>query len=303
LTENLVKSILITGGRGQLARELTNALNSGDTELGSIPDALRRAAVVAVDIDEMDITSLKDVRAMIQAAKPELVIHTAAFTNVDQCEIDPDGALLVNAVGARNVAMAAEEVGAKLIHISTDYVFSGKNQTPRNEWDICAPASVYGHTKHLGELYASRFASRHFIVRTAWLYGPHGRNFVNTILTLAKTKDTIRVVFDQEGNPTNTADLAHHLLKLAVTEEYGVYHCVGQGVCSWFEFACEIVRLAGLPCSVSSCTSEEYPRPAKRPAYSALENRMLRVTLGDETRPWKEALASFMHRYYSESGK
>ena len=242
----------------------------------------------------MDITNYDAVVDLVEELSLDVIFNCAAYTNVNGCETDSDTAFRVNALGARNLAMAAERFGAKLIHVSTDYVFSGEGNTPRSEWDLCDPQSVYGKTKYLGEQYVRDFCKRYFIVRTAWLYGYEGNNFVKTIMRIAREKGSATVVNDQFGNPTNAADLAHHLLKLAVTEQYGVYHCTGTGECSWYDFACKIVEYAGIPATVSPCTTAEYPTPAKRPAYSSLDNRMLRNTVGDEMRPWEEALRYFI---------
>jgi dTDP-4-dehydrorhamnose reductase len=239
----------------------------------------------------------------VSVQKPETIINCAAYTNVDKCESDADGAMKANAAGPRNLALAAEETGAKLIHISTDYVFSGDDASPRNEWDMPNPQSVYGYSKLLGEQYVRQFCRRSFIVRTAWLYGYTGNNFVKTVLKAARETGKVKVVNDQRGNPTNAADLAHHLLKLAATDGYGLYHCTNKGECSWYEFAAEFLRLSGLGHTIVPCTTEEYPRPAKRPAYSSLENRMLRITVGDEMRTWQDAIGAYMGHYDKESGE
>ena len=201
--------------------------------------------------------------------------------------------------------MAAEEIGAKLVHVSTDYVFSGDAAQPVWEYDLPAPRSVYGKTKLLGEQYVQQFCTHYLIVRTAWLYGYAGNNFVKTILRLARQNGGVTVVDDQLGNPTNAADLAHEILNLLVTKEYGVYHCTGEGVCSWCEFAAEIIRLSGIPATVTPCTTEQFIAGAKkqiapRPAYSALENAMLKATIGNEMRDWKTALACFFENYKPE---
>lgn len=287
-------NVLITGSNGQLGRELAKNLANGYTELGPIPEELQGTQVVCVDVDEMDITNYDAVVDLVEELSLDVIFNCAAYTNVNGCETDSDTAFRVNALGARNLAMAAERFGAKLIHVSTDYVFSGEGNTPRSEWDLCNPQSVYGKTKYLGEQYVRDFCKRYFIVRTAWLYGYEGNNFVKTIMRIAREKGSATVVNDQFGNPTNAADLAHHLLKLAVTEQYGLYHCTGTGECSWYDFACKIVEYAGIPATVSPCTTAEYPTPAKRPAYSSLDNRMLRNTVGDEMRPWEEALRYFI---------
>ncbi len=287
-------NILITGCNGQLGNELAKNLRDGYTELGPIPEELRGAQVVCVDVQEMDITDYNAIVDLVEELDLDLIINCAAYTNVNGCETDSDTAFRVNALGARNLAMAAERFGAKLIHVSTDYVFAGDGSVPYTEWDICNPQSVYGKTKYLGEEYVRDFCSRYFIVRTSWLYGYVGNNFVKTMLKLAREKGGAKVVNDQRGNPTNAADLAHHLLKLAVTEQYGIYHCTGTGECSWYDFASKIVEYAGIPATITPCTTEEYPTPAKRPAYSSLDNRMLRNTVGDEMRDWQDALKCYI---------
>jgi len=285
--------ILITGSNGQLGSELRKIIKAGRSELGIIPDNIRNARLLCVDIDDVNIEDMEAVKAMVDSFAPDVIINCAAFTNVNQCETDRETAFKANAIGPRNLAAAAEQLGAKLIHVSTDYVFEGNGKKPYCEWNVCNPQSVYGYTKWLGEQYVRDFSTKYIIVRTAWLYGYDGNNFVKTIIKTAREKGALKVVDDQRGNPTNAVDLAHHLLKLADTNEYGVYHCTGDGECSWYEFACEIIRLAKIDCAITPCTTEEYPTPAKRPSYSSLENMMLKCTVGDEMRNWKDALAYF----------
>ena len=289
--------ILITGCNGQLGTELQAQLRRGESELGPIPDRLKNATVLPVDVDQLDITDRAEVVNFVRRHQPDTIINCAAFTNVDGCETSKDAAFKVNALGPRNLAIAAEKINARLIHVSTDYVFSGEGDTPLDECDLPAPRSAYGTTKLLGEQYVQRFCRRHFIVRTAWLYGAAGKNFVKTMVGLAKTHDEITVVSDQLGNPTNAVDLAYHILKLAVSHDYGTYHCTGNGVCSWYDFACEIIRLSGEHCTVKPISSAEYaaqhPQAASRPAWSALDNRMLRCTVGDGMRDWKTAIQDY----------
>lgn len=286
--------LLITGGKGQLGWELCRALESGGTPLGKIPQELSGCVLRAVDVDELDITDAAATAAYIADFMPDAVINCAAMTNVDGCETDALTAFKVNAVGVRSLAAACEAVGAKLVHVSTDYVFDGNGTTPYREWDACAPNTVYGKSKRLGEEYALAYCSRSFVVRTSWLYGAGGKNFVKTMQRLGAERDSVTVVSDQRGNPTYAGDLAHHLLKLAVSEEYGLYHCTGEGECSWYEFACEIMRLSGLSCEVRPCTSAEYPSKTPRPAYSSLENLALAATVGNEMRDWREALTEYI---------
>ncbi|MGN0611101.1 MAG: dTDP-4-dehydrorhamnose reductase [Ruminiclostridium sp.] len=292
--------ILITGGKGQLGTELYKCFERGYTELGA-PDILKENNTVrAIDVDELDITDIRAVSDLFSAEKYDAVINCAAYTNVNKCETERAAAYKVNALGARNLAICSEKIGAKLIHISTDYVFEGNSTKPYVEWDICNPQSVYGSTKYLGEEYVKQFCSRYFIVRTAWLYGYYGNNFVKTMMRITKENGTAKVVNDQFGNPTNAADLAHHILKLVPTEEYGIYHGTGSGECTWFELTQKIVEFAGIDATVTPCTTEEYPTPAKRPAYSSLENMMFAVTVGDEFRNWQDALKCFLDNYKGE---
>lgn len=290
--------ILITGSNGQLGNELQKIVSTGKAEIGAVSEEIKNAEVFAMDVDILDITNLEQVKKVLNEVKPDVVINCAAATNVDGCEANQDLAFKINSLGPRNLAMVAEELGAKIVQVSTDYVFSGVGEAPLKECDLVAPVSVYGKTKLLGEEFVRDFSTKYYIVRTAWLYGYVGHNFVYTMMKLGKDRDTLNVVNDQLGNPTHANDLAYHILKLIQTEEYGVYHCTGKGECSWYNFASEIMKLSGRNCTVNPCTSEEYksmyPNSADRPAYSSLDNMMLRCTVGDEMRDWKEALKTFM---------
>ena len=194
------------------------------------------------------------------------------------------------------------------MHVSTDYVFSGRENggVAQDEATIPGPISAYGSTKLMGEKYVEQFCHRHFIVRTAWLYSYYGKNFVKTIVNAGKKFGKLEVVNDQCGNPTNAVDLAHEILQLCVTHEYGLYHCTGEGICSWYDFASEIIRLSGVDAAVAPCTSEEYkakhPESADRPKWSALDNRMLRCTVGNGVRDWKDALACFFTHWDGDNG-
>ncbi|MFR1825077.1 dTDP-4-dehydrorhamnose reductase [Clostridium saudiense] len=290
--------ILITGSNGQLGNELQKIVSTGKAEIGAVSEEIKNAEVFAMDVDILDITNLEQVKKVLNEVKPDVVINCAAATNVDGCEANQDLAFKINSLGPRNLAMVAEELGAKIVQVSTDYVFSGVGEAPLKECDLVAPVSVYGKTKLLGEEFVRDFSTKYYIVRTAWLYGYVGHNFVYTMMKLGKDRDTLNVVNDQLGNPTHANDLAYHILKLIQTEEYGVYHCTGKGECSWYNFASEIMKLSGRNCTVNPCTSEEYksmyPNSADRPAYSSLDNMMLRCTIGDEMRDWKDALKTFM---------
>lgn len=285
---------LITGSKGQLGYELTRQLYQRKCALGNISLQHQEISLACYDRPTLDLVSKNNIKQILQKERPELVIHCAGMTNVDGCEDAPEEAMLVNGEAVRYIAQACEEIGAKLFFISTDYVFSGQKGDIYLESDPCDPQSVYGKSKRLGEENALKYCSRSFIVRTAWLYGLHGHNFVKTILKKGKETDTLKVVNDQFGNPTNAEDLAYHIWKLALTDRYGIYHCTGTGVCSWYEFACAIAQDAGLPCRVLPCTSLEYPQKAKRPAYSALSHKALQEAVGDQMRPWREALRDYL---------
>jgi dTDP-4-dehydrorhamnose reductase len=288
--------ILILGSKGQLGSELQGILTSVRADLGEISENIKKSIIIPMDLNELDITNLQQVKEKINTLKPEVVINCAAATNVDKCEIDRETAFKVNSIGPRNLAIACEEIGAKIVQISTDYVFSGSSKIPLAEYDLTCPCNVYGKTKLLGENYIREFSSKYFIIRTAWLYGYVGNNFVYTIRKLAKDKEFIKVVNDQKGNPTNANDLAYHILKIITTDEYGIYHCTGKGECTWHEFAKLIIELSGEKCEVRPCTSEEYKTIAKRPQYSSMDNMMLRNTVGDEMRTWEDAIKSFINK-------
>ncbi len=288
--------IMITGCKGQLGNELQTIIKNKRSEIGAVPDDIVGAEVIPVDIEDLDITDASAVLKFVGSLKPDVIINCAAMTNVDGCETNYETAFKVNAAGVRNLACAAESIGAKLIHVSTDYVFAGDGKKPYIEWDIVNPQSVYGASKALGEKYALSFCKRTFIVRTAWLYGYVGKNFVKTVRRVIREKGAITVVNDQLGNPTNANDLAHHLLKLAVTEDYGIYHCTGKGECSWYDFAVKIAEYSGMPGTVSPCTTAEYNSPTKRPAYSSLRNLALECGVGDEMRDWQIALKEYISK-------
>lgn len=287
--------LLITGANGQLGNELRRILAEGKAEIGPIPETYAGASVRCASRAELDIASDDAVRSYFEEHGPfDVVVNCAAATNVDGCESDTYGAYAANAYGPELLARVCSATGAKLVHVSTDYVFAGDVERDRVESDDVNPLGVYGASKLAGERLVSHYCPRSFIVRTAWLYGYRGRNFVKTMLRLARENGAIRVVADQFGNPTSANDVAYEILKLAVTEEYGIYHCTNEGVCSWYDFACAIVEGAGVPCSKTPLTTAEFPRPAKRPAYSSLANAHLAATVGNEMRPWRVALASYL---------
>ncbi len=291
--------ILITGAKGQLGNELKRCLATMESEIGLIPSEYANAQVDVADADALDITDKEAVDAWFSANGPyDIVINGAAMTNVDGCEQAEDAANLVNGQGPANLAMASEAQGAKFVQVSTDYVFPGNVSGERVESDKTAPLSAYGRSKLLGEQNTVKYCSKYFIVRTAWLYGYVGHNFVKTMRKLGQSHDQITVVNDQLGNPTNANDLAYEILKIALTNNYGIYHCTNKGTCSWCDFATAIMKGLDIDCKVVPVTSEQYkqanPASADRPAFSSLKNEHLEETIGDEMRPWQDALATYL---------
>lgn len=269
-----MKKILLTGCNGQLGRAIQKGY--GDTV-----EFLRTDFIDAEGITRLDISDIDQVMNFARAEKPDAIINCAAFTNVDGCETNEDAAFKANAIGPRNLAIASRETGAKLIHVSTDYVFEGNGTRPYVESDTPNPVSAYGRTKLAGEQFVRDFADRYFILRTAWLYGD-GKNFVKTMLGAAQSRDEVSVVCDQKGSPTSAVELAKMIHFLEPTENYGIFHATCEGDTNWAEFTEEIYRKAGLSTKVNHLTSEEYaamnPAAANRPKYSILENRMLKLT-------------------------
>ena len=278
--------ILVTGCRGQLGQELYRQIEARK-------QAREEFHLLATDVDTLDITDAIQVENMVKREKPDVIINTAAYTKVDACETDEQTAFRVNALGARNLAVAAYNIGAKILQVSTDYVFDGTGNTPLREYDPVNPQSVYGKSKALWERLVMTTNPRHFILRTAWLYG-EGPNFVRTILKLAAERDELEVVNDQVGTPTSTVDLARCILDLIQTEHYGIYHGTCQGECTWYQFAKRILALKGIKIKVKPVSTEELNLPAKRPAYSVLENFMLDMVGLDRFRRWEEALAEYL---------
>lgn len=230
---------------------------------------------------------------LAREVQPYAIINCAAHTGVDACETEYDKAFKINAIGPRNLSIAARETGAKLMHISTDYVFDGKGTRPYVETDATNPQGAYGSTKLAGEEFVKDFAGRYFILRTAWLYGD-GKNFAKTMLRLSESNDKVRVVGDQFGSPTSASELTKAINALLFTENYGLFHATCEGSCSWAEFAGEVFRLAGKSTAVEAITTEEFGAPAPRPAYSILENRMFKLTTDFMFADWHEAIAEYM---------
>ena len=285
-----MKKILVTGSNGQLGRALKKEYANEQNVEFIHTDVAEGDGIFALDITDIDA-----VLAFAREKNPDVIINCAAHTNVDACEAQWDLAYKINAIGARNLSIAANQTDAKLIHISTDYVFEGTSPKPLTEFDQTGPISAYGKTKYEGEKFVKEFSQKHFILRTAWLYGD-GKNFVKTMLKLAETHDTITVVSDQYGSPTSAAELARMVHFLEPTESYGTYHATCEGQCSWADFAKAIFKRAGKTTNVQYVTTEEYNSPAKRPAYSVLDNYMLRLAFGDafQMADWQDALDEYM---------
>lgn len=277
-----MEKIIVTGCNGQLGRAV-NKLYASDGHY----------ELVNTDVGELDITNIDEVMSFAREVKPYAIINCAAHTGVDACETEADKAYRINAIGARNLSIAATETDAKLIHISTDYVFDGKGTRPYTEFDAVGPQGMYGRTKLAGENFVRQFADRYFIIRTAWLYGD-GKNFVKTMLRLSETNDKVRVVKDQVGSPTSAEELAKAIAFLLPTENYGLFHGTCEGDCSWAEFTEEIFRLAGKKTVVEPITSEEFGAKAPRPAYSILENYMFKLTSDFMFADWHDAIAKYM---------
>jgi dTDP-4-dehydrorhamnose reductase len=244
-------------------------------------------------LNDFDVTDLDKTLSAIKQASPDYLIHPAAYTDVDGCEKHPETAYRVNAVGAKNVTTACEEIGCPVIYISTDYVFDGTKEEPYLETDLPNPLNEYGLSKLNGERFVSSLTDSFYVVRTSWLYGKSGKNFVETISRLLSERDEIKVVNDQTGSPTYTYDLALKLREL-IGKDYGTYHITNSLKCSWYEFALEIAALKQSNTKIIPVTSDEYKLPARRPAHSVLANAKLKQAGIKELRSWKEALREYM---------
>jgi len=274
--------ILITGVKGMLGSDLMKVLS-------------RNYQAVGIDIEDGDITKKDEIIKVISDANPSIVVHTAAYTDVDGCEGDPDLAYKVNVIGTQNICLACQKVGAALMYLSTDFVFDGNKKTPYIEFDQPNPINIYGKSKLAGEQYVQSLLHKFFIVRTAWLFGKKGKNFVKTILKLAKRKKELKIVNDQIGSPTYTLDLIQQLIPLLNTDSYGIYHIANKGRCSWYEFAQEILKCGKIKgVEIQPIFSYQLNRPAKRPAFSVLRNYCLELTVGDTMRSWEGALKRYM---------
>ncbi|KOS04067.1 dTDP-4-dehydrorhamnose reductase [Paenibacillus polymyxa] len=280
--------VMVTGVSGQLGKDVVNVFQGQGHD------------VLGYDREQLDITDLEQAVKIVGQYQPDAVIHCAAYTAVDAAESDIDGAYKVNAAGTRNMALATEKVGAKLVYISTDYVFDGTAEQPYHEYDNTNPQSIYGKSKRAGEMLAQTLSSRYFIVRTSWVYGLHGNNFVKTMLKLGQEKPHLQVVNDQKGSPTYTVDLARFLEDLVQTDKYGVYHASNSGSCTWYEFTQAIfeeavdILDATISATLEPCATDQFPRPAARPRNSVMEHIAIRTNGLKDLRHWREGLHCFL---------
>ncbi len=272
--------VLITGAQGQLGWQLKRVFAPNNE-------------ILATDIDEMDITDGNKVQQAMCHFQPEIVLHGAAYTQVDKAEEEPDLAYKINENGTRNVVEQAKKLGALMVYISTDFVFDGQKKNPYLESDMTNPLSIYGKSKLAGEEAIKTTGARYIIVRTAWLYGEKGHNFVETILKAADEKPELKVVNDQIGSPTYTKDLAEAIYALVNKESGGIFHIVNAGQGSWYDLARAAVQLTGKTTPVQPIKSKAWPQPAKRPAYSVLGTAKLQA-MGITMRDWREALAAYI---------
>lgn len=277
--------VLITGANGQLGREIAKQYKLQEN-----------VQLQLTDHKDLDITDLSKVYEFFDQYRPDVVINCAAYTQVDKCETDVDNAYKVNTIGPKNLAQASNKIGAEIVQVSTDYIFSGEEKTPITEFCDPDPQTVYGKTKLDGEVLVKDLNPKHYIFRTAWLYGD-GNNFVKTMINLSKTHDKLKVVNDQVGSPTSTVDLAKIIIDSVAVKNYGTFHCTCKGQCSWYDFTKKIFEINNIKTQVIACSSDEFPRPAKRPHYSVLRNYMLELTTGDTTRNWEEAIKDYLENY------
>lgn len=275
--------VLVTGSNGMLAHDLVHVLKQGHE-------------VIAPPEKDLDITKRGDILRNIKELKPDMVINCAAYTQVDKAEEEREKAFLINGIGVQNISLICSDRGIPLCHISTDYVFDGKKQAPYTPFDNTNPINVYGESKLAGERYIEWITNRFYIIRTSWLYGRGGNNFVSTMLRLAKEKTEITVVKDQSGSPTSTVSLSRAIDALIKTGAYGIYHFTDEtgGGISWHDFAGEIMVLSGLKAKIVPITADEFPRPAKRPAYSVLDTETFSMTTGFYPKNWRDSLRDYL---------
>ena len=275
--------IMVTGSAGMLGQQLESVFSQDHS-------------VLAVDLEDLDITRFDQVRETVAGCQPDWILHAAAFTQVDEAETRVDEAYRVNALGTRNVAAAAHENQSVLLYYSTDYVFDGGQRHPWREWDRPSPVNEYGRSKLAGEHFVRALAPSHLIVRTSWLFGPGGANFVDKMIQRGRLGGPLRVVDDQTGSPTFTKDLAAASKQLVERNLRGIYHVTNSGHCNWYELATEVLTLAGLDIEITPVPTSDYPAAAPRPAFSVLDNFLLRIEGIPLLRSWQEAVAAYLRK-------
>ena len=288
--------VLVTGANGMLGLDLCRMLEeAGHTAIRT--DVSVREGMSVPEWQSLDITDTRAVMQSIEKNQPDAVFHGAAYTDVDGCERNPDLAFKINELGTWNIAAACAEHDLKMTYVSTDFVFDGAKQTPYCERDAPNPLGYYGWSKLAGERHVAALCRKHYIARTAWLFGVNGASFPRKMLELAKTRPEIRVVVDQVGSPTHTVDLARTMINLLETPLYGTYHITSKGSCSWHEFCRKTLELAGVTgVEVKPMPADEWPSPTKRPAYSVLRHYALELQGRDDLPQWEDALADFLKR-------
>lgn len=280
--------VAVVGANGQLGQDVVSAFAAKGDE------------VCPLTHSDVELSDSKAVQTVIKNVKPDILVNTAAMHHVENCEREPEKAFAVNGLGARNLAMAARECGATIMHISTDYVFDGAKSRPYEETDAPRPLSVYGNTKLSGEYFVRSCTDKHFVLRTSAIYGKHpcrakgGLNFIELMLKLARERGTVRVVNNEFVTPTSTAEIARQIVELSRTSCYGLYHATAEGSCSWYEFAREIFELANVNVKLEIAGSNEFPAKVARPLYSVLENRALKCRGLNVFRPWQESLREYL---------
>lgn len=280
--------VLVTGANGQLGYDVIKLLDSECIEF------------LGTDRESVDITNEEQVTRVICDYNPDVVIHCAAYTAVDKAEDEKELCYAINVLGTRYIAEVCRDINAKMVYISTDYVFDGEGDNPFEVTDKPNPINYYGKTKYEGELEVQKFLDKYFVVRISWVFGSNGNNFVKTMLRLGQERDEISVVADQIGSPTYTRDIAKLLVEMVKTDKYGVYHATNEGYCSWYEFACEIFKQAGMEIKVNPIKTEDYPTIAKRPMNSRLSKKSLLLNMFSTLPTYEKALRNFRLQYYNQ---
>ena len=274
--------VWIAGASGQIGRALNDVLDPMQIE------------ALNTDLDELDITDTDEVINFGTVNRPDVIINCTGITDTDECEANPEHAYRVNALGARNLSIVARKCGSKIVQLSTDDVFDGQSKKPYTEFDDTNPLTVYGRSKRAGENYVKEFTHKHFIIRSNWVYGHGGHNFVNRVLAAAEAGNGLSVASDQFGSPTSAKDLARIILYLIKTNEYGTYHATCQGVCNRYEFAQEVLKLAGKRITLRPVVTSESDLSSARPAYAVLDNFILRIINVYEMPDWRASLKEYM---------